>query len=51
MAAVRAFCTPFYAEPHRAYHTLRHVEQMLAALKSRTALPLPSWNWPSGATT
>ena len=40
-AAVRAFCTPFYSERQRAYHTLHHVESMLAALASRTALPLP----------
>ncbi|TSA88183.1 phosphohydrolase [Deinococcus detaillensis] len=38
MAAVRAFCTPFYAEAHRAYHTLRHVETMLSALEERCAL-------------
>ncbi|AZI42689.1 phosphohydrolase [Deinococcus psychrotolerans] len=38
MAAVRAFCTPFYAEPHRAYHNLRHVEAMLSALEERRAL-------------
>ncbi|WP_424951171.1 phosphohydrolase [Deinococcus sp.] len=36
--AVRRFCEPFYREPHRAYHTLRHVEATLEALRIRGAL-------------
>lgn len=47
MAAVRAFCTPFYAETQRAYHNLRHVEAMLSALEERhvltPALELAVW--------
>ena len=38
LTAARAFCTPFYQEPQRAYHTLRHVEAMLGALDGRTVL-------------
>ncbi|GAA4023700.1 hypothetical protein GCM10022631_43120 [Deinococcus rubellus] len=41
LAAVWAFCTPFYSEAGRAYHNLHHVEHMLVALKSRTDLLLP----------
>ena len=40
LTAARAFCTPFYQEPQRAYHTLRHVEAMLGALDGRTVLTL-----------
>jgi len=36
--AARAFCLPFYAEPHRAYHTLNHVQAMLEALGDRGVL-------------
>ena len=37
-AALRAFCTPFYAEPQRFYHTLNHVEAMLDALDHQGVL-------------
>ncbi|ADV68383.1 HD domain-containing protein [Deinococcus maricopensis] len=36
--AARAFALPYYAEPHRAYHTAAHVEAMLEALRVRRAL-------------
>jgi predicted metal-dependent HD superfamily phosphohydrolase len=38
LAAAREFCTPFYQEPQRAYHTLSHVEALLNALHSRGVL-------------
>ncbi len=47
MQAARVFCVPFYSEPQRAYHTLRHVESMLDALDDRgvltCALALAVW--------
>ena len=36
--AARPLCTPYYAETHRAYHTLGHVEAMLEALAHRAVL-------------
>ena len=41
MQAARMFCVPFYCEPQRAYHTLRHVETMLDALDERGVLTSP----------
>lgn len=41
LAAARGFCTPFYQEPQRAYHTLGHVEFMLDALDQRGVLTDP----------
>lgn len=35
-----AYTTPFYQEPHRAYHNLKHIEFMLDALKTRHVLTL-----------
>lgn len=43
----RAFATPYYMQPQRAYHNLHHVEQMLEALSERgvldTELALAVW--------
>lgn len=38
LAAARAYAAPFYDVPQRAYHNLRHVEQMLTALQERGVL-------------
>ena len=38
MSAVRAFYTPYYAQPQRHYHTLDHIKAMLDALRERNVL-------------
>jgi predicted metal-dependent HD superfamily phosphohydrolase len=41
MQRARVFCVPFYVQPQRAYHTLRHLEFMLDALDERGVLTYP----------
>ncbi|MGY2892597.1 HD domain-containing protein [Deinococcus sp. UYEF24] len=36
--AAQTYSLPFYQEPHRAYHTLAHVQAMLDALETRNVL-------------
>jgi predicted metal-dependent HD superfamily phosphohydrolase len=36
--AAQTYSLPFYQEPHRAYHTLAHVQAMLNALETRNVL-------------
>ncbi|WP_407540079.1 phosphohydrolase [Deinococcus radiomollis] len=38
LSTAKAYASPFYREPHRAYHTLTHVQAMLDALKTRSVL-------------
>lgn len=38
LAEACAYAAPFYDVPERAYHNLRHVEQMLSALEERGVL-------------
>ncbi|WP_407568940.1 phosphohydrolase [Deinococcus altitudinis] len=47
VALAQSYSLPFYREPHRAYHTLTHVQAMLDALETRNvrtpALALTVW--------